>query len=414
MQFRRYFGVLRDPIWLRVISLSLTLFFVMTADAIISYWVPNLLETSLKSSALMGIIVGFQSIVGFGADLIFPQLLRLTSVKRFVLLAIFSSIITSLLLLFSATRPLIIIFLLAMAIWGVYYEFLNFASQQFVADMVPINMRPGAWGVLGVFKNLAYFIGPMLGAWLILSSEKFPSFMALFLAGVALLILIVSGKTHERPMEIDIKEVNIVAELNHWTTLFTRVWPMIVLSLFLGFIDATFWVTGAIWTQHLAQENFWGSFFLPLYALPSLFMGFVVAKWGIYTGKKKIAEIFLLAAGIFLAALGISSQIFWQLLMVFLSSSMLAIVYPFGDGVYSDLIARLGRERKHMIGLTSSVVNISYIIWPIVLGFAATRISEEMIFSYMGILTIIISIILLFVTPRKLKLPQEQIRSWKD
>ncbi len=414
MQLRRYFGVLKDPVWLRVITLSLTLFFVMTADAIISYWAPNLLETSLKSPALMGIIIGFQSVVGFGADLIFPQLLRLTSVKRFVLLAILSSLITALLLLFAVARPFIIIFLLAMAVWGIYYEFLNFGSQQFVADVVPIKMRPGAWGVLGVFKNLAYFIGPIMASWLILSNEKLPSFMALFLAGIALLILILSGKTHERPMEVDIKEINLVAEINHWVALFAHVWPMVLLSLFLGFIDATFWVTGAVWTQHLAQENFWGSLFLPLYALPSLFMGFVVAKWGIYTGKKKIAEIFLLATGIFLAALGISSKISWQLLMVFLSSTMLAIVYPFTDGVYSDLICRLGRERKHMIGLTSSVVNISYIIWPIVVGFAATRISEKMIFSLMGILTIIVSIILLLVTPRKLKLPQEQIRSWKD
>lgn len=409
---RRYFALLKDPVWMKVTSLSLILFFVMLADAIVSFWVPNLLEDTFKSSVMMGLIVSFQSIVGFGADLIFPTLLRAASVKKFVIWAIITSICTSLILLGSTFRPWVAVFLIAMTLWGVYYEFLAFARHQFVADAVPVKDRVGAWGILGVFTNLAYFLGPLVGAWILLFGLRNPSYVAILLAFISLFILLISGKIHDRPMSMNIGEVNIVAELDHWKALFGRVWPIIILSLFLGFIDATYWTTGAVLSARLAEKSFLGGLFLPLYALPSLFMGFVVAKWGIYGGKKKMAEKFLLASGLFLSAIAASESILWLLLMVFLSSMMLAIVYPLTDGVYSDIVARMGRERKHLIGLTSSVINLSYIITPVIVGFSAAKIGARMTFSAVGFLTILIAIFLLVVTPRKLKLPQEEIKTW--
>ena len=213
-------ALVRDPVWTKVISLSLTLFFVMLADAIISFWVPNLLQDTFKSSLMMGLVISFQSLVGFGADLIFPTLLQAASVKKFVVWGILTSILTSLVLLGSTFWPWVAIFLLAMTLWGVYYEFLGFGSQQFVADAVPLKDRAGAWGILGVFKNLAYFLGPMLGAWIFIFGLRAPAYIAIFLAAVSILILFASGRTHERAMSLNLGEVNLVAEMNHWLVLF--------------------------------------------------------------------------------------------------------------------------------------------------------------------------------------------------
>ncbi len=409
---RKYFELIKGPVWSKVISLSLTLFFVMLADAIVSFWVPNLLEDTFKNPAMMGLIISFQSIVGFGADLIFPTLLRAATVKRFVAWGILASICTSLALLGATFIPWVAVFLIAMTMWGIYYEFLAFAKHQFVADAVPIKDRTGAWGILGVFTNLAYFLGPMIGVWILLMGVRVPAYIAIFFTLISLAILLLSGKAHDRPMSLNIAEVNLVAELNHWKALFSRVWPVVILSLLLGFIDATFWTIGAVFSVSLAEKGFLGGLFLPMYALPSLFMGFVVAKWGIYTGKKKMAEKFLLAAGLFLAAISLSGNVIWLLVIVLLSSVMLAIVYPLTDGVYSDLVARMGRERKHLIGLTSSAINLSYIIAPIAVGLLASKIGERMTFSALGGVTVIIAILLLIVTPRKLELPQKSIKTW--
>jgi len=405
--------ILKDDVWSKVITLSLVLFFILLGDAILSFWVPNLLHNSFESTVAMGFIISFSSVIGLGTDLILPQLIKGITVRKLVILAVITSITFSLLLIKASFTPLIIIFLFGMAAWGFYYEFLGFAQQQFVADSVPLKLRSGAWGILRVFRALAYFFGPMIAGWLFLKGEVYPGIFAIGFVVIGYVILQITGKTHRRPIEIDLKEVNFVKEIEHWGVLFKHVWPVIFLSTLLGLNDSFFWTIGAIWTEELAKKSFWGTLFLPLYTLPSIFMGFIVAKLKIYKGKKKLAIKFFFLSGIFLAALGFYDGIFWQLAMVFLSSVMLSVVYPLTDGVYSDIVARMGRERKHMIGLSNSTTSIAYIIGPIIAGFLAAFVGEKHTFIVMGILAMVVSVVLYLLTPRKLKVPQKEIKTWE-
>lgn len=404
--------IFKDAVWSKILSLSLVLFFILLGDAILSFWTPNLLKDSLKSTIAMGFIVSFSSVVGLGTDLILPQLLKEITVKKLIILAIITSIISTIVLIEASFFPIILLFLFSMAVWGLYYEFLGFAQQQFVADSVPLKLRSGAWGILRIFKDLAYFIGPMIAGWLLMKGKIYPAIFAIGFVLIGFLILHFSKKTHDRPVEINIKEVNFVKELEHWGVLFKHVWPILILSIFLGLIDSFFWTIGAIWTGILAQKNFLGSMFLPLYTLPALFMGFIVVRLKIYKGKKRLAIKFLFLAGIFLALLGLFDAIYWQLTMVFMASLMLSIVYPLTDGVYTDIVARMGRERKHMIGLSNSTSSIAYIIGPIMAGFIASSFGEKNTFVIMGVATALVSVVLYFVTPKKLKVPQSEIKTW--
>ena len=404
--------IYKDAIWSKIITLSLVLFFILLGDAILSFWVPNLLKDTLKSTRAMGFIVSFSAVVGLGTDLILPQLLKGITVKKLIILAIITSVISTIALIEASFLPIILLFLFSMAVWGFYYEFLGFAQQQFVADSVPLKLRSGAWGILRIFKDLAYFIGPMIAGWLLMKGKIYPAIFAIGFVLIGFIILQFSKKTHDRPIEINIREVNFAKELEHWGVLFKHVWPILVLSIFLGLIDAFFWTIGSIWTETLAQKSFWGSMFLPLYTLPALFMGFIVVKLNIYKGKKRLAIKFLFLAGVFLSLLGVFDVIFWQLTMVFLASLMLSVVYPLTDGVYTDIVARMGRERKHMIGLSNSTSSIAYIIGPIMAGFIASSFGEKNTFVIMGVATALISVILYFVTPKKLKVPQSEIKTW--
>jgi len=141
-------------------------------------------------------------------------------------------------------------------------------------------------------------------------------------------------------------------------------------------------------------------------------LGVVVAGWGIYRGKKILTEKFLIVAGVFLAGLAVSGNIYWQLAMVFLSSMALSVCYPLLEGVYTDIVSRMGKQRNDLIGLTSSVSNVSYVVWPPIVGFLAGLVGERFTFSFVGVLTVIIAVILLFITPKKLRLPQEEIKTW--
>jgi MFS family permease len=405
---------LGDKVWSKVILFSLTLFLLRLSDAIISFWAPNQIQSSLNSSVWMGFIISFQSIIGFGADLIFPTLLRTTKTKRLVFWAIIMSALTSFFLAASTVQPFIAIFLITMTLWGIYYEFVAFANYQFMGSVVPPHLRTAAWGIMGTFVNLAYFLGPLIAAAVLLKSYVLAEGIILVFLVLSLLLLSLFKGHRDVQAKIDIKEINPFTELKHWLTLSKHIWPVMILSLLLGFIDSTFWTTGAIWTEKLAKINYLGGLFLPFYQLPAIFLGAVVAGWGIYKGKKILTEKFLIVAGIFLIGLALNGSIYWQLAMVLLASSALSICYPLLEGVYTDIVARMGKEKNDLIGLTSSVVNISYIIWPPVVGIVAALIGERLTFSFVGVLVVVVSVILLFVTPKKLRLPQEEIKSWGD
>lgn len=403
-----------DPVWRKVITLSMILFFVFFADAILSSWVPGLVEKSFKSPIIMGFVMSFSSIVGLGADLIFPQILKGIKFNKLLALGILCSLIFSFTLISASLKPFILIFLVAMALWGIYYEVIGFSNHQFVADSIPMRMHASTWAFIGVFKNLAYFLGPLVAGFLVSFNSHFPAYFAIIFGLVALLILLISGKSHNRPLTIKVEKISFVSELEHWGVLFKKVWPIVVMSVTLGIIDAVFWTTGAVYTEELTHISFWGRWFLPIYALPSLFVGFIIAKKGIISGKKKMAIRFFLLSGIFLALMNVYSNLFWQLLIVFCSSFALAITYPLIEGVYSDVIDRMGREREHMIGLCSSTTSISYIVGPILAGVISSLVGNTRTFVYLGYAVVAIALILLVTVPKKLKLPQKEIKKWKD
>lgn len=403
----------KDSVFPQVVSLSVILFFIFLGDGILSYWVPNLLQESLKGSAfMMGLVFSFSSIVGLVTDLVFPSLLKTFTVKKLILSAGVLGVGFLLALVIGAKMPVVWIFLIAMALWGIYYEFLGFSSQQFIADSVPLKLRPSGWAILGTFKNLAYFLGPILAGWLLLSGKfALAGVVAVFII-VGIIVLTLTSKKHERPISIEISEVNLWRELNCWRILFSRVWPIVLISIFLGLIDATFWTSGVTWMETLSKNSFWGNLILPVYQMPALFMGFVVTKWGIYKGKKKMSLKFLILASFFLILMIFNLPIPLYVLCVFMSSLMLGVTYPLVDAVYSDIVARMGRERKHLVGLSNSTSTIAYIIGPILAGFITGRVGNRLTFVAIGAATFIVAIIVYFVIPKKLKLPQEEIRTW--
>lgn len=413
MFFRRYSLVFKDQVLSRVITLSFILFFVFLGDAILSFWAPNLIEDTFGSASAMGFIISFSSVVGLGVDLILPQIIKNIKVRKLLTWAVFGSIAFALNLLLGLKLPFLAIFLLAMAFWGIYYEFFSFASQQFVADSIPLKRHSSSWAVLGTFKSVAYLLGPLIAGWVLLRGEVYPGIVAILFSLVGFIILTFYKKDHDRPIEIDTTRVNLVTEIEHWYLLFRHVWPLIVLSLLMGLVDAAFWTTGAIWTETLAKQSFWGGMFLPAYQLPALFVGFVVVRWGIYKGKKKMAEKFLLLSGIFLALLGVSANVFWQISMVFISSSMLSVTYPMVDASYSDIVARMGTQRKHLMGLSSSTLSLGYIVGPALAGIVSQLVGARISFVVWGVVVFLVSAILLLVTPKKLKLPQGEIQSWE-
>jgi len=277
----------RDPVWSKVTTLGTTLFLIFLADAILSFWLPNYMQEVLGSAFLMGLFLSFSSVVGIAVDMFLPQIIKGITVHNLLTLGIVSGGLFALLLLYSTWIPAAFVFLIAMAVWGIYYEFFGFAEQQFVADATPLRMHSAVWAILGIFKNLAYFLGPLMAGYLVLGGERMPVVGAMIFSTCGFITLVASKGVHKRPVKIDTEEVSLRKEIGHWRTLFGRIWPVLTLSMLMGLVDATYWTTGTVLTAKLAQKNILGSLFLPAYMLPTLFVGIVIAK------KKIIAWIIL-------------------------------------------------------------------------------------------------------------------------
>jgi MFS family permease len=55
---------------------------------------------------------------------------------------------------------------------------------------------------------------------------------------------------------------------------------------------------------------------------------------------------------------------------------------------------------------------VAYVIWPPVAGFLVGMVGEMKTFAIVGALVAVIAFILLFVTPKKLRLPEREIKTW--
>ncbi len=398
--------------WIRVSAFGLVLFFVLLSDAVLADWVPGYMQVILGSPLKMGLMMAFSSVIGFVMDLIFPQLLRTSGVHKLAGGAIVGSLIFLASMLSSTWFSYSLILIVGMAAWGVYYELDSFMTKQFVAGVAPKELRAAVWGVVGIVRNLAYFLGPIIGAIMLKGGDRMVVFGAGMVLALAYILFLFIKLPHSHEIDETIHGVHVMEEVRHWLSLGMRVWPILILSILAGIVDATFWTTGTILNDHLAEQSSVGGWFLSAYMLPSLFIGVIVARWGVSEGKKKWAERLMFLGGAILGLIVWVESVEGVILVVILSSILMSMSWPLMDAVYTDLVVRSRRGRKHMIGLSSSTLSLAYVIGPVLAGGLSGKFGEIETFAIIGWGVAIISGILLFVTPKKLHLPQDEMRAW--
>jgi hypothetical protein len=404
---------IKNPAWVKVSFFALILFLTLFADAILSYWVPNFLDSVYENSAIAGLVISFSSVVGLATDLILPQVLKGITVRKLIVGAIGISLLFSGNLYLATLVPWLWLSLLAMATWGIYYELIGFAQHQFVADTIPLKLHSATWGVLGVARSTAYFVGPLVGGGLLFQSMTLPLLAAGLLSLAAFLLMRFTKVNYNRPVSFELKTINLLAEAAKWRVLMVRVWPLIVMSIFLGLIDAFYWSVGAVWNQKLSAVHPLGGFFLSMYTFPTLFVGFIVAKMSIYKGKKRKAIRYWFWSAVIMSWLFVTPNVYWQVSIVFASSLLLSFSYPLLEGAYSDVVERMGGEKNHMIGLTNSSTSIAYIFGPALAGLLAQVANERVALSAIGWVSVVVAFWLFVKTPKKIKMPQTEIKTWK-
>lgn len=394
--------------------MMMAVFFVYLGDAMMSFWAPGLIDKSLGSGVLMGLVLGFSSIVGLLVDLFLPQIVQNVKVVKFYLLAGVAGTLFAVSMGIASISPFLLWFLSGMAAWGVFYELLLFANQQYVSDSVSGEQRSSVWAMLRAMSSLAYVIGPVSAGILLNTGSGSLVAAVIGLLVTGLLIVFVSlPKKHERRVVVETHHLSLKLEIKHWWDLMPRVWPILLMSLMIVLVDSAFWSVGAVLAERLAEESVWGGLWLSAHMAPSLVAGVLVARWGITKKKKRYAAKFLGFGGLTLMFLGAPIGLFLQVVVIFVAGMFLSLSIPLLDAVYTDLLVRMGKESKHLIGLTAAMGSFAYVVGPIVSGAMSDMVGERMVFVVMGMMAFILSIVLLLIMPKKLKLPQKEIHAWE-
>src|SRR3989338_9146500 len=161
--------------------LSLVILFWAVFDGITTYVTPLVLTESGLSKTAIGLIIGSSSVFGAVVDFLMCKLFKNSHYRR-VFMGMFA--FSALYLLVLATAKTFWLFLLAMTLWGVYYDLKNFGSFDFIARFTRTAEHYSSFGVMTVFQAGGYLLAPLIAGFLIVDGVGVKPFIAaaIFLA----------------------------------------------------------------------------------------------------------------------------------------------------------------------------------------------------------------------------------------
>ena len=145
--------------------ISAVILFWAIADGIASFVFPVYLNRVLKDIRLVGLIFGSSSLFGILFDFILGCDQKGRSFKPYFFFSIILSCITYI-LGFKVNSGWG--FLLIMALWGIYFDSLNFGIVDFLSNFTKKQEHAESSGVIEMFYSLGYLIAPIVAGYMIL------------------------------------------------------------------------------------------------------------------------------------------------------------------------------------------------------------------------------------------------------
>ena len=386
--------------------LALMLLFWAIYDGIITFVSPLIITESGLSGTMMGIIIGTSSISGALFDFIACRLFK-SMIFRRMFLFMFILCFFYPLLLFKATT--FWLYLIAMAIWGIYYDLKNFGEFDFVGRHIFPAEHSSSFGVLHVFMSLGYLLAPIIAGFTIGEMVSWEPFMAsLIFLGISAvffvcLLLLTEKKTVKRKeKKVGIRKISITKEIDLWKKIGRIILPVLILTLLLNFIDAFFWTIGPLLAESFEGINGFAGFFMTAYSLPILFIGWFIGSITSKFGKKRTAFTSLFLGSIMLMTLFMFNQPLPTILIIFLSSIFISMAWPAINGAYADYISETAKAEKEIEGLEDFFTNLGYVAGPILAGFLFDLLGGAAAFSVLGIFGAITAVVLMIITPKRI------------
>lgn len=386
-------------------TISLMLFFVAIFDGILAFALPFLITHHGFNASQLGLIIGASSIFGALFDFFLSKFLSNTGFRRMYLAMFCLCLFYPALLWVSSTASL---FILAMGVWGLYYDLMGFGSFDFVNRVVEKSEHAVSSGVMSVFKSLGYFLAPILAGLFVAQTVNHQVFgLAWFFLLAALLmfvLLLLVTKKQKIPFEKTTRrKINFLKEIYLWKKIGKQLFPVLIFVAMLTSFDAVFWTLGPLFSEELKSLHPLGGVLMAAYLLPPLFSGWLVGDLAGKFGQKRTAFYAFLLGSLTLILIAFCQSPALLVLVVFVASFFVSLGLPSIKGAVSDYISETGSVENEIEGLVDFFINLGYVVGPVLGGFIANSTGFANAFSILGAIGVVGAIIVNQLTPRHIR-----------
>ena len=389
----------------KLFFIGMMIFFFVIFDGILMYLAPIIITDTGISESLMGLIIGSSSIAGMIFDFLLCSFLKKTHYRRMFL---FMFILAALFPLFLFGGKTITFYLIAMAVWGFYYDYYEIGSIDFIERTAGEKEQVSNFGMLRSFEGSGYLLAPFAGSVILLLLHPGPLMLIVLAIPLAIaflfyLIIALLPVTERREYAGVARKspLTFFKEMDLWKKVWSILFPILLLTLIINLIDAAIWTFGPIFSESVGKANsISGGIFMTAYALPPLLVGWIVGIIAKKFGNAHTAQGAIAVGSIFLIFVGLVSSPIFLTILIFGTSFFYSIAWPAINATYTEYIEKVTIRRKETETLQDLFTNLGDTGGPIVGGYMAQYLGFTHSFIALGIVGVVIAMILFTMTPR--------------
>ena len=383
----------------------LMIFFWSIFDGILTYMLPILIVDRGFSQGEMGMILGSSSLVGAVFDIIASKYIRAPHFLRLYLSVLILSVSFLGILYVASTMW---VFLLALGLWGIYWDLYHFANFDFISRTIPTGEHTSAFGILGVFQALGVLLAPIITGFLIaetISSDPFIFSGAMLVISSIIFVSVYIGSHREKARMVNHNTMPRTwkIEFKIWRVLTKQLAAVLTLTVLIYLTDALFWTIGPLIAEN-GTFGTYGGLLITAYTLPVLAVGWFVGSISHILGKKRTAVVSFLIGSLILSFFMLAQTPFQMIAIVGAASLFIGISFPALNGAYVDYIAETQEYEQEIQGIIDMFYNVGWMVGPVLVGVLAQVFGNAESFSILGAISALICIFLLFVMPKKIRL----------
>ncbi|MBI2415962.1 MAG: MFS transporter [Candidatus Kerfeldbacteria bacterium] len=389
----------RSPIFI----FALVVLFWTIFDSTMQYITPLLIEERGFSKSMIGLIIGTSSMTGAAFDFLICKLFKSTNFRR-IFLVMFAICFMYPLLLWQAHT--VWLFLLAMAVWGIYFDLYGFGTFNFIGRYTKKANHSASFGIVQIFRALGGILAPLIIGFVIINQVDWRSFMLslvfLVVGFIFFIVLVIQMRKHRMVGERYFNQPrrkNLFIEVHLWKKLGKLMMPVLVMTFYLFFIEAFFWTLAPLYAETTDLNQF-GGLFLAAYTLPALIVGWLIDPLTRRFGKKRTAFTSLFLGSLILSTFIYLPNSLVAIIVVFIASAFISMALPAINAAYADYIFEAPQVEGEIEGLEDFSFNIGYVLGPMLAGLLADMFSIAAAFSLLGFLGAIVALVLLIITPK--------------